>query len=78
MINIFKLWKKIHNKRLWPHLKSLPQYLLYRKKSMDVIQLEKKPKNDQILVNYYTCLKFHFLLLQGVCDYKKSFLNVRV
>jgi hypothetical protein len=37
------------------------------------IRFTKKPSEKQVLADYFNCLKFHSILLQGVCDHKRSF-----
>lgn len=40
------------------------------------IRLTKKPTAQQVPADYFNRLKFHSILLQGVCDHRRRFLNV--
>ena len=37
------------------------------------IPLTKQPNEKQVPSDYFNCLKFHYILLQGVCDHKQRF-----
>ena len=49
----------------------------YMWKAIDRIHIcfAQKPSEKQVLDDYFNCLKYHYVLLQGVYDYKQRFLN---
>ena len=42
------------------------------------IRLSRKPKQEYNPMDYHNRLGFYSILLQGVCDHKRKFLNVCV
>jgi hypothetical protein len=66
MTDIFKFQR---GKKLWQVLKALQEYP-YMWGGIDGthMHLTKKPTEKQVPANYFNCLKFHSILLQGVCD----------